>query len=342
MPGQVAEGYSWNSLVSVRSLRLRLYWRVTKFVGPVTSKWPANVAKKYSAKTTSVTWMPEPRWTPAFFTVGRGGIGIGRMSYGGALTIKPGVLDTFALIQMPIRGEEQIQLGDQKVVCNPSMGTVINAHTKSLINHRPNTEKLIIRIERSLIEQHCQQLLGRTLAKNIEFESAIPIASESGARWLRMVSWVYDCLSLDDELSPLMSAQLESGLVHMLLTNQPHNYSAEILADAPSLAPSFVKRVERYIEDHAHEPITIVDMAEHAGVSSRSLFAGFRRYRDTSPMLYLKEIRLRRVNEELLRRNSGNETVTAVAFRWGFNHLGHFTTDYKRRFGESPSATLAR
>ena len=59
-------------------------------------------------------------------------------------------------------------------------------------------------------------------------------------------------------------------------------------------------------------------------------------------MLYLKEIRLRRVNEELLRRNSGNETVTAVAFRWGFNHLGHFTTDYKRRFGESPSATLAR
>ena len=271
-----------------------------------------------------------------------GGIGIGRMSYGGALTIKPGVLDTFALIQMPIRGEEQIQLGDQKVVCNPSMGTVINAHTKSLINHRPNTEKLIIRIERSLIEQHCQQLLGRTLAKNIEFESAIPIASESGARWLRMVSWVYDCLSLDDELSPLMSAQLESGLVHMLLTNQPHNYSAEILADAPSLAPSFVKRVERYIEDHAHEPITIIDMAEHAGVSSRSLFAGFRRYRDTSPMLYLKEIRLRRVNEELLRRNSGNETVTAVAFRWGFNHLGHFTTDYKRRFGESPSATLAR
>ncbi|WP_458372700.1 helix-turn-helix domain-containing protein [Pseudomonas veronii] len=45
---------------------------------------------------------------------------------------------------------------------------------------------------------------------------------------------------------------------------------------------------------------------------------------------------------ELLRLSSGNETVTAVAFRWGFNHLGHFTTDYKRRFGESPSATLAR
>jgi transcriptional regulator GlxA family with amidase domain len=83
-------------------------------------------------------------------------------------------------------------------------------------------------------------------------------------------------------------------------------------------------------------------MAEYAGVSSRSLFTGFRRYRNTSPMTYLKEIRLRRVNEELQRLSSGSDTVTAVAFRWGFSHLGHFTTDYKRRFGESPSETLAR
>ncbi|WP_422422430.1 AraC family transcriptional regulator [Pseudomonas sp. GZD-222] len=271
-----------------------------------------------------------------------GGIGIGRMSYGGAVTIKPGVLDTFALIQMPIYGEELIQLGKQRVLCNPRMGTVINAHTPTVINHTPNTEKLIMRIDRSLLERHCQQLLGRTLRNNIEFDSGLPLDTEAGARWLRMVSWVYDSLSVDDELSPLMAAQMESGLVNMLLTNQPNSYSAELCADGPSLAPSFVKRVERYIEEHAHEPISIVDMAEHAGVSSRSLFTGFRRYRNTSPMLYLKEVRLRRVNEELLRLSTGRDTVTAVAFRWGFSHLGHFTTDYKRRFGESPSETLAR
>lgn len=271
-----------------------------------------------------------------------GGIGIGRMSYGGAVTIKPGVLDTFALIQMPICGQEFIQLGRQQVVCNPRMGTVINAHTPTVISHTPDTEKLIIRIDRSLLERHCQQLLGRTLRNNIEFESDLPLNTEAGARWLRMVSWVYDSLSVDDQLSPLMAAQMESGLVNMLLTNQPNSYSSELCAEGPSLAPSFVKRVERYIEEHAHEPISIVDMAEFAGVSSRSLFTGFRRYRNTSPMLYLKEVRLRRVHEELLGLSTGRDTVTAVAFRWGFSHLGHFTTDYKRRFGESPSETLAR
>lgn len=109
-----------------------------------------------------------------------------------------------------------------------------------------------------------------------------------------------------------------------------------------SIAPAFVKRIERYIEDNADQPITIVDLAEHAGVSSRSIFNGFRRFRNTSPMLYLKEVRMRRVNEELKRLSPSDTTVTAVAYHWGFTHLGHFTTDYKRRFGESPSQTLAR
>jgi AraC-like DNA-binding protein len=270
------------------------------------------------------------------------GIGIGRMSYGGNVTIKPDVLDTFALIQIPIRGQEQIELGGKTVLCNPSRGAVINPHAKLVINHSANTEKLIIRIERSLLDRHCQQLLGRTLRHTAEFAPDMPLNTGAGARWLSMISWVYDCLSVDDELSPLMAAQIESGLVTMLLTSQPHSYTDELCADSPSLAPSFVKRIERYIEEHAHEPISIVDMAEYAGVSSRSLFTGFRRYRNTSPMTYLKEIRLRRVNEELQRLSSGSDTVTAVAFRWGFSHLGHFTTDYKRRFGESPSETLAR
>lgn len=271
-----------------------------------------------------------------------GSIGIGRMSYGGAVTIKPDGMENFALIQMPIYGEERIEIGSQRVVCNSRMGSVLNSHTSSVINHASNTEKLIIRVDRGLLERHCQQLLGRTLRNRVEFDSSMPLDTEAGARWLRMVGWVYDSVSHDDDISPLMVAQLESGLVNLLLANQPHTYSADLASEGPSLAPSFVKRVERYIEEHAHEPISIVDMAEHAGVSSRSLFTGFRRYRNTSPMLYLKETRLRRVNEELKRLTTGSDTVTAVAFRWGFSHLGHFTTDYKRRFGESPSETLAR
>ena len=270
------------------------------------------------------------------------GVGIGRMSYGGDITVKPGFFENFILLQMPIRGEERLELGSDRILTNPDMGSIINSHTKTVINHTANTEKLIIRIDRALLENTCQQILGRTLLNHIEFDAALPLSTIAGKRWLGMVSWIYDYLSEDETLSPLMKSQIENNLVNMLLSIQPHNYSAELLSDTPSLAPFFIKRVEAYIEDHAHEPISINDMAEYAGVSSRSLFTSFRRYRNTSPMRYLKEVRLRYVHEELMRSSVGVETVTAVAFKWGFSHLGHFTTDYKRRFGESPSETLAR
>ncbi|WP_238474419.1 AraC family transcriptional regulator [Pseudomonas cavernae] len=272
-----------------------------------------------------------------------GGIGIGRLTFGSHVTIEPDVLDSFALIQMPICGQEMIEYGNERVLSTPKLGSILNAESRFRINHGPRTEKLMVRVDRSLLERHCQQHLGRTLRKGVEFQTAMPLDTPEGLRWMRMIGWLYDSLSNDDELPPLLVGQFESTLVTMLLACQPHTYSEELCADPrASIAPAFVKRVERYIEEHAHEPISIVDMAEYAGVSSRSLFTGFRRFRNTSPMLYLKEVRLRYVQEELQRQSTGSTTVTAVAYRWGFSHLGHFTTDYKRRFGESPSETLAR
>jgi len=131
-------------------------------------------------------------------------------------------------------------------------------------------------------------------------------------------------------------------LISMLLMCQPNNYTERLQGQSPSIAPAFVKRVEEYIEEHADEALTIVDLAEYVGVSSRSLFAGFRRFRDTTPMNHLKEVRLKRVHDALLNGWAGDTTVTREAMRWGFSHLGHFATAYKRRFGESPSETLTR
>ncbi|WP_221801578.1 helix-turn-helix domain-containing protein [Oceanobacter mangrovi] len=38
----------------------------------------------------------------------------------------------------------------------------------------------------------------------------------------------------------------------------------------------------------------------------------------------------------------GPETISQVAFRWGFNHSAHFSRSYKNRFGETPTATRGR
>lgn len=271
------------------------------------------------------------------------GLSVVRMTYGADVKIEPGPLDTFYLVQMPLYGSERILCGGATTVSTPAVGSVLNAHCPIVIGHSDRTEKLCLRIDRELLERHCRQHLGCSLNQGIEFDTAMPLETAAGQRWMCTMNWLLGTLQTDTSLlSPLLTAQIEQMVVSVLLTCQPHNYTRALSEDSKTVAPAFIKRSEHFIEERAHEPITIGDIAEHVGVSTRSLFSGFRKYRNTSPMLYLKEVRLNRVREQLLRGQFGRTTVTAVAYQWGFGHLGHFTTDYKRRFGESPSETLAR
>lgn len=270
------------------------------------------------------------------------GIGFGRMSYGADLVIKPVAFEDFILIQIPIRGRESVELDGMGVSCTPEQGVIINHKARSLFHHSSDTEKLILRIDQAAINQSCQQLLNRALKDDVCFSPAMGFGTATGQQWLRMVSWAYDLLSEDWELSPVILAQIESNIINTLLTSQPHNYLDTLLDDSPRLTPHFVKRVEKYIEENAHLPLAINDLAEQAGVSARTLFTGFSRYRNTTPMRYLKEVRLQYVHEELCKAIRGQDSVTDIALKWGFSHLGHFGTDYKRRFGESPSVTLQR
>jgi transcriptional regulator GlxA family with amidase domain len=102
-----------------------------------------------------------------------------------------------------------------------------------------------------------------------------------------------------------------------------------------------VKRVEDYIHAHADRPIAMQDLAAVAGVSARSVHHAFRRYRGYSPKALLKSVRLNRAREKLLTAGVG-ENVTGIAFDCGFEHLGRFSAEYAKRFGEPPSRTLAK
>jgi transcriptional regulator GlxA family with amidase domain len=98
--------------------------------------------------------------------------------------------------------------------------------------------------------------------------------------------------------------------------------------------------VEDYIRHHYAESLTVEKLAGVAGVSTRTLFAGFRDFRRVSPMTYLKSFRLDKARQALQSGELGGVAgVTKIAFDSGFSHLGRFAQHYRSRFGELPSAT---
>jgi hypothetical protein len=97
------------------------------------------------------------------------GVGFGRMTYGGAVDIDPGCLDSFYLVQVPLSGRELIDTSGQTVCSAGKVGSVINATGASLIRHEANTEKLM------------SALSGRYWSATASSTSAMPCASPSAS-----------------------------------------------------------------------------------------------------------------------------------------------------------------
>jgi transcriptional regulator GlxA family with amidase domain len=127
--------------------------------------------------------------------------------------------------------------------------------------------------------------------------------------------------------------------VQSILMGGSHNRSALLHRQNSAAAPGNIRRAEEFIHSNADEMMTIERIARAAGCSVRALQLGFRRFRNTSPMSALRQARLERARNGIV-RSDGSLSVLGVATRHGFGNAGRFSDIYRQAYGESPSETL--
>lgn len=197
-----------------------------------------------------------------------------------------------------------------------------------------------MRLDPDRLEALCARWLGRPLDSPLRF-ALQPFSDSLERTWRHTLDYLAaverDGLPL---YGPARSAT-DDLLLTLVLQHHPHNYSEELAAPVPGPAPGFVYRAERYIAAHAASPISVADVAHALGVSVRTLQAGFRNWRNTTPTAALRKVRLDQARDALRRADDGT-TVAAVAYKYGFAHLGRFSAQYRAAFGEPPAATLRR
>ena len=88
---------------------------------------------------------------------------------------------------------------------------------------------------------------------------------------------------------------------------------------SPSL-PADVVRALRWLRGHVAEPVQLERLAGVAGVRPRTLETHFKRFLGTTPLGWMRRMRLTRARQQLLRARQG-ATVTDVAMANGFNQL---------------------
>jgi AraC-like DNA-binding protein len=171
------------------------------------------------------------------------------------------------------------------------------------------------------------------------FDTTYAPSGDALHKWAATVSSVARVIH-SSSTSALLRSEANRAAAVSLLDTFPH----ESLSAPPELTIPNSARLRRAIEfmhANAHLPIAVTEIAEAAGISSRSLQTSFRTHLDLTPLDYLRRIRLDRVREELRAGHVDDITVAEVARRWGFAHLGRFAAHYAERFGELPRHTLA-
>ncbi len=252
--------------------------------------------------------------------------------------------DYFA-VHMPTNGRTMVTRAGQAYEANPIRAAVTSPGAALTMEFDHDSPHVIVRIERPALERHLARMLGRSVTHPVDFDLPMDLATDTTGRWNNAVQLLYTEIYYENSLVQrgLGVGPLEEFLISSLLLTQPSNYHDHLVRPVELPGRRAVRRTVEYIETHLSEPIVVADLANHVGMSARSIQQGFRDELNTTPMAYVRDRRLERSREELADAlPSDGVSVTDVAIRWGFTHLGNFSVLYRRRWGESPSETLRR
>jgi AraC-like DNA-binding protein len=169
-----------------------------------------------------------------------------------------------------------------------------------------------------------------------------PVSPGAAAQLRRSLDFVHELLT-----DPIAAqAQLLVGAAERLVAGGALTAFPNNAVDDPSAADrndahtDTLRRAIAFIEANPHRDIAVRDIAAAAYVGVRAVQLAFRRHLDTTPMAYLRGVRLDCAHRDLLAADPARTTVAAVARRWGFANSGRFAGAYRSAHNCTPGQTL--
>ena len=220
---------------------------------------------------------------------------------------------------------------------------VFTPGTPCVLDWSGDCGQICLKVSEAQMRWQLEAMLNRPVRKRITFDRQFNLTTTAANDWYHLVR-----LLAREARQPggLLNHRLAVGnlqllLIQGLLQIQPHNYTDALTesSDGPASA-AVAKRAIDLMHAHPETPWSTAELARATGASARALQRAFERSGQPSPMVYLRRLRLHRVHAELVANSPDSVTVTMVAGRWGFVHLGRFASQYRQLFGETPSETL--
>jgi len=190
-------------------------------------------------------------------------------------------------------------------------------------------DQVSIHLDRNQLKRHLpthQRLFGK-----------VPTANVSGHLLHGMVKQL---LKESEELSCSEGQTMQEVIV--LLLSQALRGQPAVARLGTDVGKGSLRRcAEQLIEQQLDNPLlTPTLLASRVGISLRQLYRLF----DDGPSLcrYIQQRRLLRSADDLQCLRLRHESITRIAYRWGFTDSAHFSRVFKKQFGCTPSEYRSR
>lgn len=190
--------------------------------------------------------------------------------------------------------------------------------------------------DRDAAQARARQLTGDD-AIELRATDLAPHSAAASAGWEAMFDYLDAGLGDEPGDDRLVVAELERHALMITLATFPTSFTESMRRPAQRTgAPATVRRALSYIDENAHLPITVDDVASAAFISTRGLQYAFRRALDITPTEALRRARLDGARRDLALGDG--RPVGVIARRWGFSHPSRFAAAYREAYGETPGA----
>ena len=164
---------------------------------------------------------------------------------------------------------------------------------------------------------------------------------DDGASLTRLLQFMSaELMSASAVPSPRYLRCLETLLLATLtlVLNSTHSDPGQS-SDCQKIGTMKLETLRSWIEGNLTSEISSEVMAAKAGISIRAFQKAFLKHLHTTPGNYLRDLRLEAVRRELLQGRKVT-SISEIALRYQFHHLGRFSQIYRQHFGELPTTTL--
>ncbi|MDR6957940.1 AraC-like DNA-binding protein [Pseudomonas brassicacearum] len=206
--------------------------------------------------------------------------------------------------------------------------------------HMPmGMELLSITFEREWFEQALAQTASTKEIGQLLRQPVIRVSSQRFAHARRRLLAVFSQALAHEELDSAGDPALEQAMLGELLQLMTDPACDKQQRIASSTRSFIVEKCHRLATAEMINVPSVNELCQRLQVSRRTVQNSFRSVAETTPLNYLRSVRLNGVRRTLMSTPASHLSIGDAAAQWGFYHLSHFAAEYQELFAELPSRT---